>query len=207
VAGALAVAWLADRAVVHAVPRHAEEGLGVWLAGIATSVAVGWGASRLPVAAGKVPPALPLALGSLLGVWVGVPETSAAILVAGVLGGVTGVVIARGVGLSRPGAVVAAVAPVGAACVGAAGNAHALVGGLLCSATFVVLGLGPRLRAVSVRALAAGSGVHLLGALVAGRQIGVHRDWQAAPAWIALVAGLAATAAWLLRAGQPDGEP
>ena len=201
----LAVAWMGDRAFVHAVPRDAMSELGPWVAAATMAAAVGWGAARLPLEpVAGLAPVLPLALASLVGVWAGVPETSAALLAAGVLGGMAIVMLLRPLPLSVTGAVVVGVLPIGAACIGAVGNAHALLGGGLVTATFVVLGLSPRVRSVSVSALAGGSAVHLVAALVAARQLGVRRDWDGAPIWIALVVTLAVVAAERLRAGQTD---
>ena len=97
------------------------------------------------------------------------------------------------------------VVPVAAACVGASGNAHALLGGLLCSTTFAALGAGPRIKEMPTLALIRGSVVHLTVAVVAARQIGVERDWHLAAVWVALVVGLALLAARMLRSDQRIG--
>lgn len=201
----LVAAWMGDRAFVRAVPPDVLGDLAPWAAVAVMAAAVGWGAARLPVEpVGGFAPVLPLALASLVGVWAGVPETSAALLAAGVLAGMAAVMFVRPVALSMAGTVVVGVLPIGAAGIGAVGNAHALVGGALCSATFVVLGLGPRVRAVSVSALVGGTAVHLVAVLVAARALGVRRDWDGAPLWIALVVALAAVAASQLRSGQTE---
>lgn len=206
VTAALAFAWWGDRALLDAVPHDAIATADPWVAFLAVAGAVGWGASRLPVTpvVRGLPPVLPLALGSLVGVWAGVPETSVALLTGGVLVGMATVMGARQVTLSPWGAIVMAVTPVGAAYIGAVGNAHALLGGALCSATLVVLGTGPTLRRVSASALASGSAVHLVSALMAARLIAVRREWSTAPFGIALVVGLAVLAARILRSGQVD---
>ena len=201
----LVAAWMGDRALLQAVPSDVVGDLAPWAAVAVMAAAVGWGAARLPVEpVGGFAPVLPLALASLVGVWAGVPETSAALLTAGVLGGMAAAMFLRPVALSMPGAVLIGILPIGAACIGAVGNAHALVGGGLGSVTFVVLGLGPRIRAVSVSALSGGTAVHLAAALVAARALGVRRDWGGAPLWIALVVALAVVAAGLLRSGQTE---
>ena len=206
VVAALAVASVGDRILVHAVPRDPVGPVGPWMAASVVAVLVGWGARRLPpVSVAGLPPVLPLALGSLVGVWAGVPETSAALLAGGVLGGVAVVAVALPVALSSRGAVVVSVVPVAAACVGAAGNTHALLGGLLCSTTFAALSAGPRIKEMPTLALIRGSVVHLTAAVVAARQIGVERDWHLAPVWVALVAGLALLAARMLRSDQRIG--
>lgn len=206
VVAALAVAGVGERTFVHDVPRDPIGAVGPWAAALVVAVAVGWGARRLPLrSVAGLPPALPLALGSLVGVWAGVPETSAALLSGGVLGGAAVVVLAGRIALTPGGAVVVSVVPVGAAWVGAAGNAHALVGGLLCSASFAALSRGPRIREISMQALLRGSALHLTAAVVAARQIGVARDWQLTPVWVALVAGLALLAARMLRSDQRIG--
>lgn len=201
----LVAAWMGDRALVQAVPSDVVGDLAPWMATGVLAMAVGWGVARLPVEpVVGFAPVLPLALASLVGVWAGVPETSAALLAAGVLGGMAAVMFVRPVALSMAGTVVVGILPIGAACIGAVGNAHALVGGGLCSATLVVVGLGPRVRAVSVSALVGGTAVHLVAALVAARALGVRRDWDGAPLWIALVVALAVVAAGQLRSGQTE---
>jgi hypothetical protein len=194
---------VADRALVHAVPRDPGVELGASVLAAAVAGLVGRGATRLPLAPPQpllgVPPVLPLALASLVGVWAGVPETSAALLAAGGLGGLAVVVAARRLVLTLPGAVVVSMAPVAAALVGAVGWAQALVGGCLCSATFVVLVFGPRLRSISAPALVRGTSLHFVAAVIAARQIAVHRGWGLALLWVPVVIALAVAATKQLR--------
>lgn len=203
VLGALVLAGAADRRLVHALPREVVDGYGSWALAGATAVAVGWGAGRLPAAPTfGLPPVLPLALASLAGVWVGVPETSAAILAAGVLVGLAAVLVIGRVTVTPAAAIAVAVVPVGAACAGAADVGHALVGGLLCSATLVVIGLGPRVRVVPGTTLVGVTALHLAGALIAARHVGVSRDWGGTLPVAVLVIGLSLSAAVVLRRGQ-----
>jgi hypothetical protein len=104
--------------------------------------------------------------------------------------------------VTRPAALVIGVLPVGAAVVGAAGDPHALVGGLLCSGGLVALGAGPVVRAVSPSALALATGVQLVAALVAARQVAIVRDWDGTALPIAVVVGLSVVTAARLRRGQ-----
>jgi len=203
VIGALLVAWLGDRVLAHGVPRDLIDGTWAYLAGGAVALAAAWGASRLPITpAAGVPPILPVTLASLVGVWAGVPETSAAILAAGVLLGVGAALVLRHGLVSRSAAVVVSVTPAVAATIGAAGEAHALLGGLLCSTTVIALGAGGAIGTVSLRALARGTALHLAAALVAARQVGVARDWDGAFVAIVLVLGLSIAAASMLREDQ-----
>jgi hypothetical protein len=144
---------------------------------------------------------VPLALASLVGVWAGVPETSAAILVAGVVAGV-GLALWVGQGsLARRGAALIGVLPVGAAVSGAVGDRHALLGGLLCSATLVLLAAGRRIAAVPVRPLVVATALQLAASLVAARQIGIVGDGDDVSAFGAgiVVLGLSGVAAAVLR--------
>jgi hypothetical protein len=150
-----------------------------------------------------VPPVVPLALASLVGVWAGVPETSAALLAAGVVTGLAAALRLVG-GTLRPSAAVAiGVAPAAAAVAGAVGDWHALVGGLLCSATLVALGTGPPVATVRVGPLAAATALQLAGGLVAARHVGIVGE-VGPPALIAglVSVGLAGLAAAVLRRGQ-----
>lgn len=204
VVGAAGLAWVGDRRFVHALPDDLVSGGRAWIA-VAVAAGAAWGARRLAAArVGAVPIVLPLALGSLIGVWAGVPETSAALLAGGVVGGVGVVVIVARRTLSRWATVAISVAPAGAALVGAAGQQHALVGGLLCSATFVVLGVGRPIGRVPVPAALRGVATHLALAGVAARQIAVDRDGALSWVWIAAVVGLALGAGWFLRAQRTD---
>jgi hypothetical protein len=189
---ALLLAWVADRWFVQAVPRDLVDGLGPWGAGAVVGGCAGRGAARLPIAlTAGVSPVVPLVLASLAGVWVGVPETSVALVAAGVIVGlVAGLRLGGGV-LDRRAAVVVGVVPVIAAVAGAAGDRHALVGGLLCSTTLVALAVAPRITAVAVRPLVVATALQLVGALLAGRQVGVVRDGSDATMVLAAAAAAA----------------
>jgi hypothetical protein len=203
VAGALLLAGLADRWFLHAVPRDLVEGTAPWVVGGAVALAAAWGASRLPsTPTARLPPILPIALGSLFGVWAGVPETSTAILGAGVLVGVGAVLVLGRALISPRAALLVAVVPVGAATSGAVGGAHALVGGLLCSAAVIVVGVGPAVPSVSAGALAAATALNGAAALVAARQVGVARDWGGTLLAGILVLGLSLATAAVLRRDQ-----
>ncbi|MEQ1788443.1 MAG: hypothetical protein ABL966_15430, partial [Acidimicrobiales bacterium] len=95
-------------------------------------------------------------------------------------------------------------APAGAALIGAAGQPHALVGGLLCSATFVALGAGRPIGPMAVPAALPGVGVHVVLAAVAARQIAVAGEGSLSWIWIAVVVGLAIAAAQLLQPQRAD---
>lgn len=204
VVGAVGLAWVGDRRFVHALPDDLVSGGRAWIA-VAVAAGAAGGALRLAAArVGAVPIVLPLALGSLIGVWAGVPETSAALLAGGAVGGVGVVVVVARRGLSRWAAMAISVAPAAAALVGAAGQPHALVGGLLCSATFVVLAVGRPIGPVSVPAAVRSVAAHLVLAGVAARQIAVDREGPLSWAWIAVAAALALAAARFLRAQRTD---
>ena len=203
ICGGLGLAAAGDRWLVDAVPRDVVRGVVPWLFALAVGVAVAWGADRLPVTPTVgMPPVLPLALAALVGVWAGVPETSAAILAVGVLLGLALALLAGRLFVTRSAAVAIAVAPVGAACIGAVGEVHSLVGGFLCAAPVVAVGLGPVVRAVSGTALVQGTLLHLVVATVAARHLGVSRDWDAAFVVIPVILVLSVAIAAVLRQGQ-----
>jgi hypothetical protein len=200
---AVLVAAVGDRRLLGAVPRDLVDGWTAAAGGAVVATAVAWGSSRLPVRPTLgVPPVLPLALAASAGVWAGVPETSAVLLVTGVIGGAAAVLVLGRSTATRAAAVAIAVLPVGAAVVGAAGDPHALVGGLLCSGGIVALGSGPPLGAVAPTALMLGTGAQLAAALVAARQVAIVRDWGGTALAIAVVVGLSIMCAGLLRRGQ-----
>jgi hypothetical protein len=200
---AVASAKLADRAFVDALPTELDGSRALWLGVAVVAFGVGIGASRLPPrpAVAQIPATVWLAAGSVVGVWAGVPETSPALLAAGVLVGATLSVVARRACYTAPALVVLAVAPAAAAGIGAAGDAHAALGGLLCSATFVLLAVGPQLGRVGPSALALAASLNLLAGLVAARQLAIGRDWDGALPWVALTLALSAGAAGALRRG------
>ncbi len=209
VIGAVVSALAVDRWVVGGVPAPALGELGVvaGLGAVVLAVVVGRGAWRLPgEPVDRVPPVLWIVLASLVGVWAGVPETSAAIVAAGVGVGMAAVLALGRLRLSGPAAIAMSVLPVVAAYQGAAGNVHALVGGGLCVTTLVVLAVAAPRRTMAGWRWRGGLAVHLLAALVAARQIAVDRDWAGTPGWVAVVVGLAVAAVALFRSAQSDEE-
>lgn len=195
---ALVLAVRLDRARVHALPEDSLDHLGPLLLPLVAAAVVAWSARRLPEGQ---PLVLLLAGASLAGVWVGVPETSAALLGFGVLAGVAVATVVRQATLTRWAGVVVALVPVAATVVGAVGNRHALIGGLLCSATVVLLGARPPRGDVELGALVVGTTVHLTSVLVAARHVAISRDRDGAAIWIVVSLALAAVAATILRRG------
>jgi hypothetical protein len=149
---------------------------------------------------------VPLVLASLVGVWAGVPETSAAILAAGAVVGLATALWLGSGSLTRRGAAVLGVLPIGAAVVGAVGDRHALVGGLLCSGTLVGLAGRRKVESVSPRSVLVATALQLAASLVAARQIGIVRDGDGGTELLAgiVVIVLSALAASALR-GVSDG--
>jgi hypothetical protein len=195
---ALVLAVRLDRTHVHALPADSLDHLGPLLLPLVAAVVVAWSARRVPAGQHLV---LLLAGASLVGVWVGVPETSAALLGFGVLAGVAVATVVRRVTISRWAGVVVALVPVAATVVGAVGNRHALIGGLLCSSTVVLLGARPPRGDVPLDALVTGIAVHLTSAVVAARHVAISRDWDGSAVWIIVTLALAAVSASLLRRG------
>lgn len=198
------LAWLGDRVLLDAVPGDLSAG---------TVGRVGWG---LALAAGLLAargvPHLPpgpfgpgLVLLSALGVWAAVPETSVVLLATGGALGVTAVGAATGRWPS-PGALTTMVVGAAlAAALGASGDRHALVGGLLCLATFGVLGLRPPARGARPPSdLAVALLLHLGSVVVAARHLGVSRSWGTAPLAASLVVALGLGAVRMLAARQPS---
>lgn len=202
---AVLAALVADRRFVGGTPTPVvqELGVGAGVGALALAVVVGRGAWRLPgEPVDRVPPVLWLVVASLVGVWAAVPETSTAIVATGVSVGVAAVLALGGLRLSRPAVLVVSVLPVVAAYIGAAGNAHALVGGGLCVTTLVVLAVAAPMRPLAGWWWRGGVAVHLAAALVAARQIAIQRDWARTPGWAAVVVALAVAAAACFRAAQ-----
>lgn len=214
-ATALVAAWLValagDRLALDLVVQDLSTGVEAWVLAAVVALAAGRGVVRLHGwAGGPSPVGSVLALVSAAGVWVAVPETSLVLVVAGVFVGAVSIGALSGdAGSGRWPSARTAVAMVcglaAAVAIGAEGDRHALVGGLLCLTTFVVLGVH-RPRPGSIRSVDALIAVPLHGAaaLVAARQIGVASSWG-----LALVAGpavvvLAALAAGVLRPRQPS---
>lgn len=207
-AGTLAVAWVVaaagDWLVLGMLPEDLSLGVvAVVLAALVALVAVRGAGTLVSSSIGGVPVVVALAGGSAAGLWGAVPETSIVLLVAG---SAAGLVAQAAAGRTWPsgGAVRLLVAGLaGAALVGSSGNGHALLGGLLCLATFVVLGVrppGPGRTTALVTLVAVL--LHLASALVAARHVGVNRSWGAAPAAVGAVVVLAVLAAGLLRPRQ-----
>jgi hypothetical protein len=138
-------------------------------------------------------------------VWLGVPETGPAVIVAGAIVGVAAMLPARAAVLRSRAAAVVGVLPVLGAVLGAAGERHALAGGLLCSTTLVLLAPRRRIVAVSAGAVATATLLQLAAATVAGRHVGVARDWGGSLRPAALVVAVSAGAAATLRRDQGAG--
>jgi hypothetical protein len=189
VVGAAVVVVLDDE-LTHALPsplvRHAW-----WAAvGVVVVAMAGRGAVRLPTSPGRVPLILLIVLAQLAGVWAGVPETSAAVIAAGLVGGATVVAALRGVVVRTSGSFALVALPVAATLVGAVGSPIPTVGGLLASALLVISGVTAARRRSLSRARTAGAvATQLAAAMTAARLVAVRPDWGSAA--IGVVATLA----------------
>ena len=199
---ALLVAWLValvgDRLVLDVLVRDLSAGPLAWAASAVVALLAARGAADVG-SGGVAGPRLAsiLVLVSAGGIWLAVPETSVLLLVAGASVGAMAVgLVAHG--SSSPGTAPTVVAGLAAAvAVGATGDRHALVGGLLCLATFAVVGVRPRAPG-AIRSTYGVLAVLLHGAsvVVAARQIGVGSSWG-----MVLLAGPAVLVLSILAAG------
>jgi hypothetical protein len=199
VAVALLVAIVVDRRWIEAL--SAERGMPErWLVLVGWGVLVGVGAARAARrdASGLALPGLCAAAG--VGIWLGVPETSYAILAVGLIVGlaVGGRMIS---GTLRPsGAAAMALLLVIAGSRGAVDIDQALVGAVLATAPLVALGVVPMRHDPSDRAVAGSIVLALIEGVCAGRLVGVHRTWDGLVLAGALCVVLASASAYAWRA-------
>lgn len=199
---AVAVAVAADRSLLHALPERWPDGRSTWVSVLAVAL-VAAGARRLPVAPTVgLAPVVPLGLAALAGVWLGVPETSAALVAAGGLAG-TGLALLVTRAQVRASAVpVLAALPVAATWIGAAGEGHALAGGLLAVLPLALVGVGPPVARVGPLPLAVAVVLHGTLAVVAARHVGVARGGDSVAGPLVVVTVLAVVEVIVLRRGQ-----
>lgn len=204
VVGSWLLAWFGDRVLLEALRpglSAGSVGLVAWGLVLGTGLLVARGVPHLPPG----PLGAGLVLVSGAGVWAAVPETSVLLLVVGGAVGVIAVGIAAGRWPSSGVLTTTAVGLAIAAVIGAAGNAHAVVGGLLCLTTLAVLGVRPPAAGrPSALDVALAILLHLGSVVVAARHIGVSRTWGAAPLAGVLVVAFAVAAVRMLAPRQPS---
>jgi len=196
--GAWLLALFGDRLLLDLMVQDLSTSVGAAVLAGLVALAASRGVMRLHGSRGEPSPvALALVAGSGCGVWLAVPETSVVLVVAGVAVGAVAVGTASG---HWPPALTTVALIWGLAvaiAIGAESDPHALVGGLVCLSTFVVLGCVPRAPG-SVRPADGLIAVllHLAAALVAARQVGVSSSWG-----MALLAGPAVVVLAVLAGG------
>jgi hypothetical protein len=179
---AAAVTAVADRALGGALP-HGARIPGVHLGvGVVLAIAVGVAGLRL----GRLRDPLPvvgLLLVVLVCLWLGTPETSYVLLVAGTLAGVAASALLAGRVMSRGVFGGSCAAAALALALGAGSEVRPLVGGALCLLPVLWIGLRQRVKVDKTSLLAAAT----VGA-AAARGVAVQPSWTAGFPWLAAIA-------------------
>jgi hypothetical protein len=190
---ASSVAVLASRLTEHAL--QVDFG-GVepaqWAGGSAVGLLAGVGAMHLHRVDGHGVVVPGLVLAALVGMWLGVPETSHVIVAGALVVSVAGVTLVS----SWPSATVPVLLPVlalAAGVLGAVGISQATAAACLAIAPLGMVVVAPPVAMPARRASVLSVGLAVTAGLVAARHLGVNRDWDG----VALVSGTSLTLSWL----------